>query len=579
MKKYKIVILALVFSFLGANILFAIGDDSIPNPFTFTDRTNVALSTEYKSNAITVSGINVSTPISITGGTYSINGGTYTSASSTVTLGNTVKVRKVSAGTYSTTKSATLTIGGVSDTFSVTTMANPVDTTPDAFHFTDRTDVALNTEYKSNAITVAGINAAAPISITGGTYAINGGTYTSASGTVSLGNTIKVRKVSSSSYSTTKSATLTIGGVSDTFSVTTLSDPSLNLKVFVTSATGTGNLSTWTDAGGHTGVAAGDAICQARATAAGLTGTYKAWLSDSTADAYCHIQGYTGTVVGLCGQGTLPVAAGPWVRTNDGYPFADTIDKLVNNGQVFAPVRYDETGTLVTGAYFTGTYVDGKLWASACSDWSTSINTSSAAVGFSYGATGWWTCAGTNQCNYSSRLLCFQTGTGGALPSLTPPALSKKVFVTSTIHKGDLGSLTNADAICQTRAAAGSVPNAAKFKAWLSNSTTNAIDRLSENSWYRLDGVKVADSKADLADGSLFTAISLDETGVYVDNHAVWSGTDQYGIKTADNCSNWTSNTTGTGMMGGTSSANYYWTNWYGENCNQSAALYCFEDN
>ena len=224
MKKSIMIIFALLYSFLGANMLFAVEDPN-PDAFTFTDRTNVALSTEFKSNAITVSGINTAVDISVTGGTYSVNGAAYTSASGNVSLGNTVKVRKVSAGSYSTTKSATLTIGGVSDTFSVTTMANPVDTTPDAFTFTDRTNVAINTEYKSNAITVAGINAAAPISITGGTYSKNGGAYTSASSTVTLGNTVKVRKVSSSSYATTKSATLTIGGVSDTFSVTTQAAP------------------------------------------------------------------------------------------------------------------------------------------------------------------------------------------------------------------------------------------------------------------------------------------------------------------------------------------------------------------
>ena len=223
MKKFTMVALALLFSFLGANMLFANpAVDTTPDPFTFTDRTDVVLSTEYKSNAITVSGIDDSTFIAVTGGTYSINGGAYTSASGNVSLGNTVKVRKVSSAAYSTTKSATLTIGGVSDTFSVTTMANPVDTTPDAFTFTDRTNVAINTEFKSNAITVAGINTVTPISITGGTYSINGAAYTSASSTVSLGNTVKVRKMSPAAYSTTKSATLTIGGISDTFSVTTM---------------------------------------------------------------------------------------------------------------------------------------------------------------------------------------------------------------------------------------------------------------------------------------------------------------------------------------------------------------------
>ena len=99
------------------------------------------------------------------------------------------------------------------------------DTTPSAFAFTDRTNVALNTEFKSNAITVAGINTAAPISVVGGRYSINGDAYTTASGTVIKGDTVKVRKISANASSTTKSATLTIGGVSDTFSVTTMVGP------------------------------------------------------------------------------------------------------------------------------------------------------------------------------------------------------------------------------------------------------------------------------------------------------------------------------------------------------------------
>ena len=216
MKRFIIVTIALIYSITGANMLFAGG--TTPDAFTFTDRTNVALSTEYKSNAITVTGIDTAAPISVAGGTYSINGGTYTSASGTVSLGNTVKVRKMSAAAYATTKSATLTIGGVSDTFSVTTHAA---TQPDPFTFTNQTNAALSTEFKSNAITVSGLGAAASISIIGGTYSVNGGAYTSDGSTVVNGNTVKVRKMSATAYATTKSATLTIGGASDTFSVTT----------------------------------------------------------------------------------------------------------------------------------------------------------------------------------------------------------------------------------------------------------------------------------------------------------------------------------------------------------------------
>jgi N-acetylneuraminic acid mutarotase len=101
----------------------------------------------------------------------------------------------------------------------------PTDTTPDQFTFTDQPGVALSTTITSNTITVSGINVAAPISITGGTYSINPGSYTSASGTVNNGNNITVQLTSSGSYSTKTSATLTIGGVSATFNVTTQAAP------------------------------------------------------------------------------------------------------------------------------------------------------------------------------------------------------------------------------------------------------------------------------------------------------------------------------------------------------------------
>jgi len=110
---------------------------------------------------------------------------------------------------------------------SVTTAAlDATDTTPDAFAFTAQTGAALSTATVSNAITVAGINSAAAITIVGGSYAVNGGAYTTGAGTVNNGDTVAVKLTSSSSYSTAATATLTIGGVSAAFSVTTQGAPS-----------------------------------------------------------------------------------------------------------------------------------------------------------------------------------------------------------------------------------------------------------------------------------------------------------------------------------------------------------------
>lgn len=193
--------------------------DPTPDAFAFIDQTNVALTTVATSTPITVTGINVPAPISIVGGSYSINGGTFTATAGTVTAGQTVAVRLTASASYSTTTSAVLNIGGVTDSFDVTTIS---DTTPDAFTFADQTNVALSTVATSAPITVTGINAPAPISIVGGTYSINGGAFTTTAGTVSLGQTVAVRLTASASYSTTTSAVLNIGGVTDSFDVTTL---------------------------------------------------------------------------------------------------------------------------------------------------------------------------------------------------------------------------------------------------------------------------------------------------------------------------------------------------------------------
>lgn len=95
------------------------------------------------------------------------------------------------------------------------------DTTPDQFTFTDQTNVDLSATITSAPVTIAGIDAAADITISGGTYNINGGAYTSAAGTVSAGDQVRVRHTSSGSYGTVVNTTMTVGGVADVFSSTT----------------------------------------------------------------------------------------------------------------------------------------------------------------------------------------------------------------------------------------------------------------------------------------------------------------------------------------------------------------------
>lgn len=99
------------------------------------------------------------------------------------------------------------------------------DTTPDAFSFTDQSGVPTSSTVTSAAITIAGIDAAAPVTITNGEYSIDGGAWTSAGGNVTNGQQIQVRHTSSASYETATNTVLDVGGVTDTFTSTTQADP------------------------------------------------------------------------------------------------------------------------------------------------------------------------------------------------------------------------------------------------------------------------------------------------------------------------------------------------------------------
>jgi len=94
---------------------------SAPAPGAFTPQTGAETLVLALSNAVTVAGINWPSAIAVSGGEYSINGAPFVSAPGTVNNGDSVALRQTSSGTYSTRTDTTLTIGGVSSSFSVTT--------------------------------------------------------------------------------------------------------------------------------------------------------------------------------------------------------------------------------------------------------------------------------------------------------------------------------------------------------------------------------------------------------------------------------------------------------------------------
>lgn len=200
-----------------------VAPDTSPDDFSFSSISNAPVSSLQTSNTIIVTGVNTATPISLSGvWEYRINLWTYTTNPGTVQNGDTVTLRQTASPSNSQTTSSTLTIGDKNATFHVSTVAPPPDTTPDAFSFDDVTWASTGTLYTSNIITVSWINTTTSLSISWGTYSKNGAAYTSSAGTVQNGDTLSLRNTSSANFSTTLNTTLTIGWVSDIFSITTL---------------------------------------------------------------------------------------------------------------------------------------------------------------------------------------------------------------------------------------------------------------------------------------------------------------------------------------------------------------------
>jgi hypothetical protein len=100
------------------------------------------------------------------------------------------------------------------------------DITPDSFSFTNSTGVNPSAVVTSNAVTISGIDGPAQVSVVGGQYSIGcGTTFTSAGGSISNGQTVCVRHTASAAFSTAIQTTLTVGGVSATFTSTTRAAP------------------------------------------------------------------------------------------------------------------------------------------------------------------------------------------------------------------------------------------------------------------------------------------------------------------------------------------------------------------
>jgi hypothetical protein len=149
---------------------------------------------------------------------------------------------------------------------------------------------------------------------------------------------------------------------------------------FVTSTVSTGNL------GGVTGA---DAVCAARAAAAGFSGTFRAWIATT-----------------FVGDAPARFTQSPFgYERVDGTKIADDWNDFVD-GSLDSAIDVTETGIVVSGSVWTGTTSTGQPQGSDCTGFTSTLG--SSAVGSIGSADSQWTFAGLAACSGNARLYCFE---------------------------------------------------------------------------------------------------------------------------------------------------------------------------
>ena len=198
----------------------ASSNQTTPNALTFLNHFAVPAGVTDVSQPLRISGITVPVLVSIAGGEYSLDGGPFTAAGGTAIRGQLVQLRQVASSTPGATVATTVTIGGLSTTWTTTT-ATGSNTTPSSFSFPPLNPVALGISVTSAPAIIGGLTAPAPISIVNGTYSIEGAPFTNQAGTVYGGQTVTVQQTTATQPATQANTTLTVGGVAGVFSTTT----------------------------------------------------------------------------------------------------------------------------------------------------------------------------------------------------------------------------------------------------------------------------------------------------------------------------------------------------------------------
>ena len=149
----------------------------------------------------------------------------------------------------------------------------------------------------------------------------------------------------------------------------------------------------------------------------------------------------------------------------------------------------------------------------------------------------------------------------------------RRVFGASA-GQGNFGGVAAADASCASRAA--TLGFTGTFLAWISTPTMSPAARFTQTgeAYTRPNGIKIADSWADLTDGTLDASIST--------SGSAWTGTAPDGTfigndPIGQHCNEWTDAGTTNGRQGSSSATDAQWTSLNDTVCSLMKSLYCFE--
>ena len=296
----------------------------------------------------------------------------------------------------STTKVLEICTGATWDSLNLS-----CDNSPSGFDIPNTTGASTSTSYPSSIVQITDISCPTLVSISGSpapefricndaTCSNVAVAYGSTSQNITNGQYIQVRNTSDSADGKVTTATLNVGSAVDNYNIST-TDNATYKRVFITSSRYRGNFG---------GVTAADNICMSEASAAGLSGTYYAWVAtDATNDPESRFT-----------RATVPY------RFVDGTKMANDWTDLVDGAISVANKRMHADGN-VTGfssSPWTGVNQDGTAYLTNgdplydnCNKWTTNGSAYTGRDGAN-NTTGTWSSANDEQCNQQNWLYCFE---------------------------------------------------------------------------------------------------------------------------------------------------------------------------